>query len=288
MIKSELKDFVLDYFRVNNANILVSKEQVTIQVPEKISEKVDCEKVLNITFDKDYAKKNEDIDFITTDSKLFNKIIESISNRGIATLKCYKGKKLRALELNFKVIFDYIDKKEKLVTFFVNLENKKIDNEIFKSLKNKNLQKCNTVIIDKRDIEECYLLCINAIKKIIATDINAISEKLSNEVDKEKRVIELFYDGIITDLKNKQEKKENALKTNKRKAYKSRYAEIRKEHREQVEKYDSQLEEIRGKNFEELQNYFQTKERRIKEIENQYRLQTRIFLYSAALVIFNE
>ena len=73
MIKNELKDFVLDYFRTNSANVLVSKEHITVKVPEKIAQKLDCEKILNITFDKEYAKKNEDIDFITNDSKLLTK-----------------------------------------------------------------------------------------------------------------------------------------------------------------------------------------------------------------------
>jgi hypothetical protein len=288
MTKSDLKDFILDYFRANNANVLISKEHITIQTPEKIAEKLDCEKILNITFDKEYAKKNEDIDFITNGSKLFNKIIESVSNRGLTTLKCYKGNKFRAFEFNFKVIFDYIDKKEKIFSFLVNLDKKEIDNDMFKFLKNKSLQKCDTVIIDKKDIRECYLLCINEIKKIIAPDINVIIEKLSDELDKEKRIIELFYDGIITDLKKKQEAKEKALKTNKSKAYSSQYVEVREKHRKQIDKYDGQLEEIREKNFEELQNYFETKERRIKEIENQYKLQTKILLYSTALVIVNE
>jgi hypothetical protein len=287
MIKNELKDFVLDYFRTNSANVLVSKEHITVKIPEKIAQKLDCEKILNITFDKEYAKKNEDIDFITNDSKLFNKIIESLSNRGLTTLKCYKGKKFRALEFNFKVIFDYVDKKEKLFSFLVDLDKKEIDNDMLKT-QNKTLQKSDVINIDKKDIEECYSLCINEIKRIITPEINAIIEKLSSELDKEKRIIELFYDSIIADLKKKHETKEKSLWTNKTKAYSSQYVEVREKHRKQIDKYDDQLEEICGKNLEELQNYFETKERRIKEIENQYKLQTKILLYSTALVIVNE
>jgi hypothetical protein len=288
MIDSGLKDFVLDYLRTNNAKMLVSREHVTVQVPEKLAQKLECEKILNITFDKEYAKKNENIDFITSDSKLFNKIMESMSNRGLTTLKCYNGKKLRALEFNFKVIFDYVDKREKLFSFLVNLDNKKNDNNMLKTLKNKSPQKCDVITIDKKDIEECYLICINEIKKVIAADIESITEKLSKELDKEKRIIELFYDSIISDLKKKHKAKEDTLKTNKTKAYTSKYVEVREKHRKQIDEYRDQLEEVQGKSLEELQNYFETKERRIKEIENQYKLQTKILLYSTALVIVNE
>ena len=104
-------------------------------------------------------------------------------------------------------------------------------------------------------------------------------------LEKEKKIIEKFYDGIISDLRKKQEEKIRIWKEKKKKAHNSRYVEIRDKYRKEVDKYEEKILEIQEKNFEELNNYFETKQRRVREIENQYKLKTRVLLYSAALVI---
>jgi len=55
-----------------------------------------------------------------------------------------------------------------------------------------------------------------------------------------------------------------------------------------VDKCKEKILELQEKNFEELTDYFQIKQRRLKEIENQYKLKTKVLLYSAALVVVNE
>ena len=37
---NQLKGFVMDYFEANNAKVLESKKQITIQVPKRLSEKL--------------------------------------------------------------------------------------------------------------------------------------------------------------------------------------------------------------------------------------------------------
>lgn len=100
-----------------------------------------------------------------------------------------------------------------------------------------------------------------------------------------KKIFEKFYDGIISDLRKKQDEKIRIWKEKKKKAHNSRYVEIRDKYRKEVDKYEEKILEIQEKNFEELNNYFQTKQRRFKEIENQYKLKIKLLLYSAALVI---
>ncbi|MBU3897074.1 MAG: hypothetical protein KJ697_04045 [Nanoarchaeota archaeon] len=285
MIKNDLENFVLDYFRINNGEVLIGKKHITIKVPKQLADTLNCENVLNISFDKEYVKKNEDIDFITTGSKLFNKIVEAMSDKGLTTLRGYKGQNFTGIEFNFKVTFDYIDKKEKMFTFLVDLDKKKINNKMLESLKNKNIQKYDKINVSKKDIEKCYLLCLNEIKKNIAQDIDIIEEKLSEEFKKEGGIIENFYDRIIADLRKTHESKEKTLQDNNRKAYSSLYVEVRENHRKQIDKNEKSIDELRENNRKVLQNYFKTKEQRMKEIENQYKLQTKILLYSTALVI---
>ena len=52
-----------------------------------------------------------------------------------------------------------------------------------------------------------------------------------------------------------------------------------------IRKYKERVLEAQEKNFEESDNYFQIKQRWLKEIENQYKLKTKLLLYSVALVI---
>lgn len=285
MEKNELKDFVLDYFKINNAKVLESKKHITVQVPKRIADKLNCESILNITFDKEYAEKNEDIDFIAKGSALLNKIIEATGKRGLTTVKRYKGKKFTGFEMNFKVVFESIDKKEMLFSLLVDLKDKEINNKLLKSLQNKKFDECNGMHIEPSEIEKCYSVCIEEIKKTISPDVERIKERLKLALEKEKQIIEKFYDGIIADLRKKQEEKIRIWKEKKEKAHISKYVEIREKYRKDVADHEEKILELQEKNFEELNNYFQVKQRRLKEIENQYELKTKIFLYSAALII---
>ena len=103
--------------------------------------------------------------------------------------------------------------------------------------------------------------------------------------EKERTIIEKFYDGIISDLRKKEEEKIRIWKEKKKKAHTSQYVEVREKYRKEVEKHEEKILEIQDSNFEELNDYFETKQRRVGEIENQYKLKTRLLLYSAALVI---
>jgi len=285
MEKDELKEFVLDYFRINNAKVLESKKQITIQVPKRITDKLSCEPILNITFDKQFAEKNENIDFIAKGSVLLNKIIEATEKRGLTAIKCYKGNEFNGLELNFKVLFESIDKKETLFSFLVDLKAKKIDNELLKQLRNKEFDESNCVNSGLSDIETCYSICIEEIKKLILPEVQKIKEKLRIALEKEKHIIEKFYDGIITDLRKKQEDKMRLWKEKRRNAHISQYVEVRERYRKEADKHEESILELQEKNFEELNNYFQTKQRRLNEIENQYNLKTKLLLYSASLVL---
>lgn len=285
MEKNELKDFVLDYFKVNNAKVLESKKHITVQVPKRVADKLNCEPVLNITFDKEHAEKNEDIDFIAKGSALLNKIIEATGKRGLTAVKRYKGKKFTGLEMNFKVIFESIDKKEMLFSLLVDLKNKEINNKLLKGLRNKKFDECNGVNVEPSEIEKCYSVCVEEIKKTISPDVERIKKKLKLALEKEKQIIEKFYDGIIADLRKKQEEKIRIWKEKKEKAHISKYVEIREKYRKDVADHEEKILELQEKSFEELNNYFQIKRRRLEEIENQYELKTKIFLYSAALVI---
>ena len=285
MDANELKDFVLDYFKINNAKVLESKKHITIQVPKRIANKLDCEPVLNITFDRKYAEKNEDIDFVAKGSALLNKIIEATEKRGLTAAKCYKGKEFKGLEMNFKVIFESIDKREKLFSFLVDLKDKKINNKLLKELEKKKYEECNGVNVEASDIEKCYSVCLEKVKEDISSDVAKIKEKLEVALEKEKQIIEKFYDGIIADLRKKQEDKIRIWKEKKGKAHSSQYVEVREKYRKETDKYEEKILEAQEKNFEELNNYFQIKQRRLKEIENQYKLKTKLLLYSVALVM---
>ena len=104
-------------------------------------------------------------------------------------------------------------------------------------------------------------------------------------MEKERNIVERFYDGIISDLRKKQDDKIKAWKDKKRKAHKSQYVEVREKYRKETEKYEEKILELQEKNFEELNKYFEIKQRRVREIENQYNLKTKVTLFSAALVI---
>jgi hypothetical protein len=285
MQSNELKDFVLDYFKINNAKVLESKKHFTIQVPKRISDKLSCEPVLSITFDKQYAEKNEDIDFIAIGSALLNKIIEASGKRGLTAVKCYKGDSFNGLEMNFKVTFESIDKKERMFSMLVDLNTKKINNNLLEKLKNKKFEETNGYNIPYSGIEECYNICIEDIKESIAPDVEKIREKLKNALEKEKQIIEKFYDGVIADIRKKQEERIRLWKDKKEKAHSSQYVEVREKFRKETDKYEEKILEMQERNFEELNNYFQIKQKRLKEIENQYKLTTKLLLYSAALVI---
>lgn len=285
METNDIKDFVLAYFKVNNAKILETKKHITIQLPKRIATKLNCEPVLNITFDKKYAEKNEDIDFIAKGSALLNKIIEATERRGLTTVKCYKGEEFTGLEMNFKVLFESIDKKERLFSFLIDLKNNTINDALAKELAKKRFEESTGITIKHQDIESCYLLCIEKIKEAISPDITEIKKKLKNALEKEQQIIEKFYDGIIADLRKKQEERIRLWKEKKEKAHTSQYVEVREKYRKEVGKYEEKILETQEKSFEELNSYFQTKQRRLQEIENQYKLKTKVLLYSAALVI---
>ena len=281
----ELKNFVLDYFRINNAKVLESGKHVTVQVPKRISDKLNCEPILNITFNKQYAEKNEDIDFVAVGSSLLNRIIEASGKRGLTTAKCYSGEEFTGLELNFKITFESIDKEERLLSFLVDLKDKKIRNDLLNELKVKELSECTSIAIASSDLEKCYDVCLKEIDIMVSSDVKKIQDKLEKALEKEKRIIEKFYDGIISDLRKKQEEKIRIWKDKKKKAHHSQYVEVREKYRKEVEKHEEKILEIQESNYEELNNYFQIKDRRIREIENQYKLKTRVLLYSAALVM---
>ena len=288
METNELKSFVLDYFRINNAKILESKRHITIQVPKRVAEKLKCDSILNVTFDKKYAEKNEDIDFIARGSPLLKKIIEATEKRGLVIVKKYKGKDFRGLEMNFKVTFESIDKKEKMFSLLLDLKDKTINNGLLKELDQKEFKESVNMNIGSSEIEDCYSVCIEKIKELILLDVEKIEEKLSTALEKEKGIIEKFYDGIIADLRKKHEEKIRIWKEKKEKAHNSLYVEVREKYRKEVDKCKEKILELQEKNFEELTDYFQIKQRRLKEIENQYKLKTKVLLYSAALVVVNE
>lgn len=285
METNDLKDFVLDYFRINNAKVLESGKHVTIQVPKRISDKLKCEPILNITFNKQYAEKNEDIDFVAIGSSLLNRILEASGKRGLTTVKCYNGDEFTGLELNFKVTFESIDKEERLFSFLIDLKDKKIRNDLLDKINSKELMECTSISVGHSDIEQCYNICVNEIDKMISIDVEKKQDKLKIAMEKERKIIEKFYDGIISDLRKKQDEKIRIWKDKKKKAHTSQYVEVREKYRKEVEKYEEKILEIQESNFEELNDYFETKQRRVGEIENQYKLKTGLLLYSAALVI---
>jgi hypothetical protein len=285
MQTDDLKNFVLDYFRINNARILESKNHITIQMPKRIAEKLNCELILNITFDKQYAEKNKDIDFIAKGAALLNKIISATEKRGLTVVKCYEGGAFTGLEMNFKVTFESIDKKERLLTYFVDLQTMKINNELLGGFKTKEFKECDSISLGSSVIEQCNLLCVEQIKNDVSSDVEQINNKLKTSMEKEKNIIEKFYDGIISDLRKKQEDKIRIWKDKKTKAHQSQYVEIREQYRKETEDYEEKILELQEKNFEELNSYFEIKQRRLKEIDNQYKLKIKLMLYSAALVI---
>src|SRR3989344_4249996 len=212
---NQLKGFVMDYFEANNAKVLESKKQITIQVPKRLSEKLNCETILNITFDREIAEKNPDIDFIAVGSALLNKILESCEKRGLTIIKQYKGRnKFEGLEFNFRVTFESVDKKEKLINYLIDLKNKKFDDKLLKELENKDFEEAEDIELDHEIVQECYSKCLEQLKK---------------------------------------------------------------------DKYREKLLELQDKQYEELTNYFNLKERRLSEIDNQFKLNTKISLVSAAL-----
>ncbi len=282
---NQLKDFVTDYFKANNAKVLESKKQITIQVPKRLSEKLNCETILNITFDREIAEKNPDIDFIAVGSALLNKILESCEKRGLTVIKQYKGKnKFEDLEFNFRVTFESIDKKEKLISYLIDLKNKRFDDKLLKELENKAFDEAENAELNPEIVQECYNKCLEQLKKDIKSDVDKINEKLKAVLDKEKHIIEKFYDGIIADLKKKQEDKRRLYQEKMEKAKNAKYVEMIEEHRKERDDYREKLLALQDKQYEELTNYFNLKERRLAEIDNQFKLNTKIALVSAALV----
>ena len=281
----ELKEFVVEYFKANNAKVLEGKKQLTIQVPKRLCEKLCCEQILNITFDKEVAEKNPDIDFIAIGSALLNKILESCEKRGLTVVKHYKGSKFEGLEFNFRVTFESVDKKEKLISYLIDLEDKSFKDSLLNSLSKKDYKEGEETSFNSELAEDAYNKCLDRLKKDIREDINKVNQKFKESLEKEKGIIERFYDGIIADLRKKQDDKIKAWKAKKQKAHSSQYVEIREQNRKELGRYEDKIMEIQEKNFEQLNNYFQIKQRRLKELDNQYMLKTKILLYSTALVI---
>lgn len=282
---NQLKDFVIDYFKANNAKLLESKKQITIQVPKRLSEKLNCETILNITFDREIAEKNPDIDFIAVGSALLNKILESCEKRGLTVIKQYKDKnKFEGLEFNFRITFESIDKKEKLISYLIDLKNKKFDDKLLKELKDKIFEEAEDSELNQEIVQECYNKCLEQLKRDIKSDADKINDKLKDVLNKEKHIIEKFYDGIIADLKKKQEDKRRLYQEKMEKAKNAKYVEMIEEHRKERDKYREKLLELQDKQYEELTNYFNLKERRLSEIDNQFKLNTKISLVNAALV----
>ena len=283
---NQLKEFVVDYFKINNAKVLEGKKQITLQIPKRLSEKLSCEDVLNITFDKEVAEKNPDIDFIAVGSALLGKILENCEKRGLTVVKGYKGKdKFEGLELNFRVTFESVDKKEKLISYLIDLKDKSFRDSLLTELDKNDYDDWQEITFNSGIVEEVYDKCLERIKQDIKQDIEKINQKFVVALDKEKGIIEKFYDGIIADLRKKQEDKIKAWKEKKQKAHSSQYVEVREQNRKELTKYEDNIMEIQEKNFEQLNSYFQTKQRRLKELENQYMLKIKILLYSTALVI---
>ena len=280
-----IKSFVLDYFKANNAKTLESKKHITIQLPKRLSEKLNCDAILNITFDKEYAEKNRDIDFVAIGSSLLNKISDSCEKRGLTITKIYKGQAFLGVELNFKVTFESIDKKEKLYTFLVDLQDKKIRNDILKQVQESVYEESADIKAEPAAINECYDMCINEVKSAIESEILKIKEKLKTALENERNIIEKFYDGLIADARKKQEERIKSWKEKKELAYSSRYTEIREKYRGEASKYEDKILQENERIHEELRNYFETKEKRLQEIDTQYKLQTKISLYSAALIV---
>lgn len=282
---NQLKNFIIDYFKANNAKVLESKKQITIQVPKRLASKLNCENILNIIFDKKIAEKNPDIDFIAIGSALLNKILESCEKRGLTVVKQYKGKnKFEGLEFNFKITFESIDKKEKIINFLIDLKKKKFNSKLLKELEKKDFDEGEEITLNPRVVTECYNKCIEQLKIEINEEVNNINQKLKKALDKEKNIIEKFYDGIIADLKKKQEDKKRIYQEKMVKAKNAQYIEVIEEHRKERDKYKEKLLELQDKQYEELTNYFNLKERRLAEIDNQFKLNTKISLVSAALV----
>jgi len=176
---NELKEFVLDYFKANNAKILESRKQITIQVPKRLFTKLNCEQILNITFDKDLAEKNPDIDFIAIGSALLNKILESCEKRGLTVVKQYKGKKkFEGLEFNFRVTFESVDKKEKLISYLIDLKNKTFNDKLMKELWKVDNKKFNSLTEIEEDIKK------------IDKEIDNIVYQLYNITSEEIKIIE--------------------------------------------------------------------------------------------------
>jgi hypothetical protein len=282
---NQLKEFVTDYFKANNAKVLESKKQITIQIPKRLSAKLNCEQILNITFDKELAEKNPDIDFIAIGSALLNKILESCEKRGLTIVKQYKGKnKFEGLEFDFRVTFESIDKKEKLINYLITLKDKKFNDKLLKELEKKDFEEGEEITLNPEIATECYNKCIEQLEKDIKGEVSKINQKLRKALDKEKNIIEKFYDGIIADLKKKQEDKKKIYQEKMEKAKNAQYVEVIEEHRKERDKYREKLLELQDKQYEELTNYFNLKERRLAEIDNQFKLNTKISLVSAALV----
>jgi hypothetical protein len=264
---------------------LEGKKQLTVQVPKRLSEKLGCEEILNITFDKKVAENNPDIDFIAIGSVLLNKILRNCEKRGLTVVKEYKGKKFEGLEFNFRVTFESVDKKERLIRYLVDFKDKSFNEKLLKEIDKKEYKEGQEIQFDKSDVEKIYNLCPERLKQEIKEETHKISKKFEASLEKEKAIIEKFYDGIITDLRKKQDDKIKAWKEKKQKAHSSQYVEVREKHRKDIEKYEEKIMEIQEKNFEQLNNYFQIKQRRLNELEKQYMLKTKILLYSTALVI---
>ena len=281
-----LKDFVVEYFKTNNAKVLEGKKQITIQVPKRLSEKLGCGDILNITFDKEVAGKNPDIDFIAIGSALLNKILESCEKRGLTVVKQYRGMdNFQGLEFNFKITFESVDKQERLINYLVDLKDREFKDKLLSELEKKDYNDGQEIQLNPKEIEEIYNKCLERLRQDIKEDIKKINQKFRESLDKEKGIIEKFYDGTIADLRKKQEDKIKAWKEKKQNAHSSQYVEIREQYRKEVGKYEDKIMEIQENNFEEINNYFQIKHRRLMELENQYMLNTKILLYSTALVI---
>ena len=283
---NQLKEFVVDYFKINNAKVLEGKKQITLQIPKRLSEKLSCEDVLNITFDKEVAEKNPDIDFIAVGSALLGKILENCEKRGLTVVKQFNGNdKFEGLEFNFRVTFESVDKKEKLISYLIDLKDKSFKDNLLTELCKKDYDDGQEITFDLGIVDEIYDKCLERIKQDIKQDIENVTQKFGVALDKEKGIIEKFYDGTIADLRKKQDDKIKAWKEKKQKAHSSQYVEVREQNRKELTKYEDNIMEIQEKNFEQLNSYFQTKQRRLKELENQYMLKTKILLYSTALVI---
>lgn len=124
-LQNEIKELVISFFKIINAEIFNDNEVYTITIPERYSNYFQKSKII-ITFDEKLAEENN-CELIIPGSKILFQIINNCNNKGpIRVKKLSAGKMNQSIRYHFFINFSGIKQFSKLFSVIVDLQDMKV------------------------------------------------------------------------------------------------------------------------------------------------------------------